>query len=120
MIKTYSKNNQDLKVKTQVCKKLNITEDGVSYASYEKFFFSYLYALAIKDNKIYLYGEDENKKKTKGTLEIPLSDISYAYIDKKTDLNLLLKNGKSINLTSIVGLTKSASQILKELNDSLK
>lgn len=120
MIKIFSEKTQDFKVKSVVCKKLKISEENVTYAAYEKFLFSYLFAIAIKENKVYLFGENEDGKKSKKPFEIPLKNVSYAYIDKKTDLNILLNNGKSINLTSLVGITKKSASILNELNNSLK
>lgn len=112
MIKIHTKDTVNEKVLKKVCKKLKMDEAGVTFAAYEKFMFSYLFALAIKDKKLYIFGTDENNKSNKLSV-FEGSEIDTISVDKKTDFNLHLTNGKFINLTTLVPLTPNGKMILK-------
>jgi len=120
MIKVHTIDNQKPKILAKVCKKLDISEENVTFAAYEKFFFSYLFALAIKENKIYIFATDEGGRKSNIYSTYDSNKVKNADVDKRTDFNLHLTNGNIINLTSLVGISMKNKRIVSLFNEYIK
>ena len=93
-------------------KKFGINVDDIKLVSYDKFLFSYVFLLAISDGKMYLLSTYNKKPDI-----FPLRDIESIAVEKKTDLNLYLKNGRIMNLTSVVGIKPKVKALITTLNN---
>ena len=114
MLKVITKENIDSSLKEKIFKKLKVEVKDFDFISYDKFLFAYLYVLAIKDKTVYLFSGDNKKTET-----FSINDINQVLIDKKTDLNLYLKGGRVINLTSVVGVKPKVINLVRDLNSEL-
>ena len=114
MVKLINKDNKDIKVIESVSKRLKLEHKDYDLISYDKFLFSYIFILAIKDKTVYLLSSDK-----KGTETFNIKDIDKVLVDKKTDLNLYIKGGRVINLTSVVGIKPKVMNLVKQLNNEI-
>ena len=114
MLKVLKKENIELTISEKISKKLKLDFKEFDLISYDKFLFAYLFVLAIKDKRVYLFSSDNKKVE-----EFSTNEISQVLIDKKTDLNLYLKSGRVINLTSLVGVKPKVMNLVKELNSEI-
>ena len=103
------------KVVTQACNKLKVNKCDFDLLVFDKMLFSFIFILLIKDKKVFLYNSDNRKK----IEEFPVNDIDAISIQKKVDLNLYLKNGRMINLTSVVGVKPKVMNQVRELNNEI-
>ena len=114
MFKLFKKENIDTSVSEKISKKLKVQIKDFDLISYDRFLFAYLFVLAVKDKRVYLFSSDNKKIE-----EFSVSDINQVLIDKKTDLNLYLKGGKVINLTSVVGVKPKVMNLVRAFNEAL-
>lgn len=114
MLKVINKDNKDIKVIEKISKKLKLEHKDYDLISYDKFLISYIFILAIKDKTVYLLSSDK-----KGTETFNIKDIDKVLVDKKTDLNLYIKGGRVINLTSVVGIKPKVAKTVKLLQEEI-
>lgn len=114
MLKIINKDNKDLKVIEKIAKRLKLEHKDYDLVAYDKFLMSFIFILAIKDKTVYLLSSDNKNVETLKT-----SYIDKILIDKKTDLNLYLKGGRVVNLTSVVGIKPKVMNLLKSLNSEI-
>ena len=114
MLKVLKKENIDLAISEKISKKLKLEFKEFDLISYDKFLFAYLFVLAVRDKQVYLFSSDNKKVE-----EFSTSDINQVLIDKKTDLNLYLKGGRVINLTSVVGVKPKVMNLVRDLSNEL-
>ena len=116
MFKLFTKKeNAGEKAFDKAAKKFGINADEIDLVTYDNFIFSYVFMLAISNKKVYLLSTDSKKPEV-----FELKDIDHISIEKKTDLNLFLKNGRIINLTSVVGVKPYVVRTFKKLEAELK
>lgn len=114
MLKVINKENKDSNIIEKISKRLKLEHKNYDLVAYDKFLMSYIFILAIKDKTVFLLSSDNKNVETLKT-----SDIDKLLIDKKTDLNLYLKGGRVVNLTSVVGVKPSVMNLVKSLNAEL-
>lgn len=107
-------NNKESKLVSQALRKVNLEKDNVDFVVFDKMFFSFIFVLAVSNKTVYLYTSDNKKGES-----FKVSDIDVISIQKKVDLNLYLKNGRMINLTSVVGVKPKVMNEVRELNNEL-
>lgn len=116
MVKIYKKGDEEFESKFEVAvKKFGLNFDEIELVFFDKFLFSYIFLAAVANRNLYLISTDNKKPE-----QISISEIKELLIDKKTDLNLYLKNGRVINLTSVVGVKPKVVRTYKELAEQLK
>ena len=98
----------------KAAKKFEINVDDIKLVSYDKFLFSYVFLLAISDGKMYLLSTYNKKPDV-----FSLRDIESIVVEKKTDFNLYLKNGRIMNLTSVVGIKPKVKALITTLNNEI-
>lgn len=109
MIRTYTKDNkEELKLLSKASKKFDLNENEIDLVSTDRFLFLSVYLLAISKKKLYLLTSDSKKVEVFDTKE-----IENLKIDNKVDLKLYLRNGRKINLTSVVYAKKGDVKSLK-------
>ena len=106
-------NNQKAFLKAS--KKFDLNLEEIQLVSYDNFLASLIFMIAVANKKLYLFSTDNKKPE-----QFNMSEIKELLIDKKTDLNLYLKNGRVINLTSVVGVKPKVVRTYKELAEQLK
>ena len=114
MLKVINKENKDSNIIEKISKRLKLEHKNYDLVAYDKFLFAYLFILAVRDKRVYLFSSDNKKVE-----EFSTSDINQVLIDKKTDLNLYLKGGRVINLTSVVGVKPKVMNLVRDLNNEL-
>ena len=95
-------------------KKFELNIDEIQLVSYDQFLWSLIYMIAIANKKLYVFSTDSKKPE-----EFNMSDYKELLIDKKVDLNLYLRSGRVINLTSVVGAKPKVVRTYKEFADRL-
>ena len=103
-----------LKVSNKASNKLNKELKDLDLLVFDKIFLGFVFILAISSKKIYLISSDK-----KGVEELELSSFDKILIEKKTDLNMYLKDGRMINLTSVVGIKPNVVNQIKDLNKDI-
>jgi len=115
MFKVFSKDfNKEDPSFIKGCNKVKLDPKSVELLAYDKFLFSYLFVLAISEKTVFLYNSDNKKIES-----FPVSDVDSLYIEKKTDLNLSIKGGRIINLTSVVGVKPKVVNAVKSLIEEI-
>ena len=114
MLKVLKKENIELTISEKISKKLKLELKDYDLVAYDKFLFSFIFVLAIKDKTVYLLSSDK-----KGVETLNIKDLDKVLIDKKTDLNLYLKGGRVVNLTSVVGVKPKVMNQVRELNSEI-
>lgn len=115
MVKLYTKKeNSKEKPGILASKKFNLKLEDIEFAIADKFLFSTLFILAISNKKAYLFSEDNKKPEV-----FDSRDIEKIVIEKKTDLNLFIKGGRVVNLTSVVGASPKVVNFIKHINEEL-
>ena len=107
-----------LKVSSKASNKLNKELKDLDLLVFDKIFLGFVFILGISNKKMYLISSDK-----KGVEELELDSVKCLLIDKKTELNMYLKEGRVINLTSVVGIKPNVANQIKDLAkelDSLK
>ena len=112
MVKVISKENIDNKLVEGVCKKLRLEAKEFDLVAFDKFLVSYIFLLAVANKKVYVYCSDNKKN----ILEFDIRDFDNISIQNKLDLNLYLKTGKVVNLTSVVGVKPKVMSLVSILN----
>lgn len=107
-------NSKESKLVSQALRKVKLEKDNVDFVVFDKMFFSFIFVLAVSNKTAYLYSSDNKKGES-----FKVSDIDVISIQKKVDLNLYLKNGRMINLTSVVGVKPKVMNEVRELNNEL-
>jgi len=116
MFKLFTKNeNASEKAFAKAAKKFDLDLKDINLVTFDKFLFSYVFMMAICNKKVYLLTTENKKPEIFETKE-----IDHIAIEKKTDLNLFLKNGRVINLTSVVGVKPVVVRTFKRLEMELK
>ena len=103
-----------LKVSNKASNKLNVELKDLNLLVFDKIFLGFVFVLGISNKKIYLLSSDK-----KGVEELNLSSFDKILIEKKTDLNMYLKEGRMINLTSVVGIKSKVVNKIKDLNSEI-
>lgn len=116
MYKVFTKNDGlDSKGFIKAAKKFSLEKEDIDLVSYDSFLGSLVFMLAISKKKLYVFSTDNKKPEVFNS-----SDFQKLLIDKKTDLNLYLKDGRVINLTSVVGVKPLVVRTTKELSEKLE
>ena len=116
MFKLFTKkDNAEDKAFNKAAKKFSIKPVEIDLLTYDNFLFSYVFMLAISNKKVHLLSTDNKKPEV-----FDLKEIDHVAIEKKTDLNLFLKNGRVINLTSVVGVKPYVVRTFKKLESEIK
>ena len=116
MFKTYLKDDKDgLKVFKKAAKKFSLEPSKIHLVSYDSFFGATIYMLAISDKKLCILSTDNKEPEI-----FDLSEFNGIFLEKKTDLNLSLRNGRVINLTSVVGVKTSVAKQIENINENIK
>ena len=116
MLKFFVKQDEEFeKASLKAAKKFGLDAKEIDFVSYDNFLWSLVFMLAISGKKAYLLSTDNKKPET-----FDLRDIDKIYIEKKTDLNLLIKGGRVINLTSVVGVKPKVMKLVNRLGEELK
>lgn len=95
-------------------KKFELKEEDIKVVSFDKFMFSFVYFMALTDGKMYLLSTYNKKPDI-----FSLREVESIAVDKKTDLNLYLKNGRIMNLTSVVGIKPKVKAQITALNNEI-
>lgn len=115
MFKVFTKNDGlDSKGFIKAAKKFSLEKEDIDLVSYDSFLGSLVFMIAIAKKKLYVFSTDNKKPEIFNS-----SDYEKLLIDKKTDLNLYLKGGRVINLTSVVGVKPIVVRTTKELAEKL-
>lgn len=114
MLKIINKDNKELDTFEKISKRLKLELKDYDLVAYDKFLFSFIFVLAIKDKTVYLLSSDK-----KGVETLDIKDLDKVLIDKKTDLNLYIKGGRVVNLTSVVGVKPKVMNLVRELNSEI-
>ena len=112
MLKVINKENINSKLVQSTAKKLRLDIKDFDLVAYDRFFASYIFLLAVANKKVYVYCSDSKKN----ILEFAIRDFDNISIQNKLDLNLYLKSGKVINLTSVVGVKPKVMSFVSTLN----
>ena len=115
MFKVFTKDDGlDSKGFVKAAKKFGLNKEEIELVAYDNFLASLIFMLAVSKKKLYVFSTDSKKPEVFDT-----SDYLKLLIDKKTDLNLYLKGGRIINLTSVVGVKAIVIKTTKELAEKL-
>ena len=116
MLSVFIKEDEGFKSKFEiVAKKFDIDKEDIRLVFFDKFLFSYVFLAAVANKKLYLFSTDNKKPE-----QFNMSDLKEIRIDKKTDLNLYLRTGRVINLTSVVGVKPKVLRTFKRLTEELQ
>ena len=116
MFKLFIKGDENFeKAFTKAGKKFELDVNNIKLVSYDNFLASLIYMIAIADKKLYVFSTDNKKPE-----QFNMSDLKEIRIDKKTDLNLYLRTGRVINLTSVVGVKPKVLRTFKRLTEELQ
>lgn len=115
MFKFFKKEDIDNKLAEAVSKKLHLESKEYDLVAFDKFFGSFIFLLAISNKKGHVYSSDDKKN----ILEINISEFDNISIQKKIDMNLYLRNGKFINLTTVVGVKPKVVNQVRALNEEI-
>ena len=115
MFKFFKKEEIDNKLTEAVSKKLRLDTKEFDLVAYDKFFGSFIFLLAVSNKKVHVYSSDDKKN----ILEFNISEFDNISIQKKIDMNLYLKNGKFINLTTAVGVKPKVVNQVRALNEEI-
>ena len=96
-------------------KKFELDTNEIKLVSYDSFLTSLIYMIAVANKKLYVFSTDNKKPE-----QFNLLDLKEIRIDKKTDLNLYLRTGRVINLTSVVGVKPKVLRTFKRLTEELQ
>lgn len=107
-------NNKETRLISQALKKVKLDKDNVDFIVFDKMLFSFIFVLAVSNKTVYLYSSDNKNGES-----FKVNDIDAISIQKKVDLNLYLKNGRMINLTSVVGVKPKVMNQVRELNSEI-
>ena len=114
-MKTYTKNEQqNLNLLSTASKKFSLDEKEIDFVAGDKFLFSYVFLLAVSKKKVHLLSADNKKPEV-----FDVSEVKAIQTDNKVDLNLYLKGGRVINLTSVVDRKKTTRQALEQIKSHL-
>lgn len=116
MVKIYLKDEEgNQSILRKASRRFNLKEEDIEFASGDRFLFTTVFLFAIAHKKIYLKSTDDKKPEV-----FNIKDVNGVVIENKVDLNLYLKSGRLINLTSIISATKGAQSVLMKFNDAIK
>lgn len=115
MFKVFTKNDGlESKGFIKAAKKFGLKKEEIELVVYDRFLASLVFMLAVSKKKLYVLSTDNKKPEIFDT-----ADYKQLLIDKKTDLNLYLRSGRVINLTSVVGVKPLVIKATKELAEKL-
>ena len=116
MFKVYLKDqDQGSKAFNKAAKRFNLKAETIQLVSSDSFLGATIYLLAISAGNLYVFSTGSKQPEM-----FKLSDFEQIIIENKTDLNLIFKGGRIINLTSVVGVKTSVSKLVEKLNESIK
>lgn len=116
MLQIFTKQDEGFeKAYNKASKKFNLNPEDIDFVVFDNFLFSNVFFMAGSKKKIYLRSTENKKPEI-----FEAREIEKLYVEKKTDLNLAIKGGRVINLTSVVSVKSKVAKLVNRIAETLK